>query len=1183
MLFHRRKTVRRRFQKARPAFRARLSLEGLERRDLPAAPAGFGSLVQVSGTTPFTNTSDIAGQSGTVYLNSEVEPMIAADPTNPLHMVAVWQQDRWSNGGCRGIVSGVTTDGGATWTDVPLPGSSVNAGGTTLRASDPWVSIGPDGTVYADYLAVNDPNVHNPLGVLVNTSTDGGFHWSNPVTVINNNGNDAFFNDKDSVTADPTRPGYAYAVWDRLNSGGDPTQGPGPTLFSRTTDGGHTWSAPADILDPANGQTIGNIVTVLPNGTLIDCCVSIDYNTNANTVVVIRSTDGGNTWSAPITVNDIESVGVSDPDNGTGIREGNGLPAVAVDHTSGALYITWGDGRFSNFSHDDIAICQSTDGGLTWSAPGKVNLTPTNIPTADQQAFTPAVAVAANGTVAVSYYDFRFNTPSAGASTDAWIAFSHPGATLSFTNEQRQTNSSFDIELAPNAYGLFLGDYGGLTAGGANGNTFGTFFGTTVSSQDPTSMFFSGAIPFTLTWTGRGATANWSDPNNWNGSAAPAAGLNLLFGPGASKLSNTNDLVAGTSFGSVTFGSAGYSIGGNAITLTGNLDGSAATGNNAFNLPITLGAADSVLTGGAGTDLTLGGAISDGGLTLSVGGGAGRVDFIGAIGGSGGLTVNDAGGTAALSGPPDTYTGATTVQAGTLLLSKATNAVAGPLNVAGGVVRELAGNQIADTAAVSVTSSGLLDLSNNSDVVGALTLDNGSVATGTGTLTLGGNVTNTGTSSVSGNVALGGANRTITATSSSSLTVSAVVSGATGLVKTGPGTVTLAAANTYTGGTTLMAGTLGVGNNSALGTGTLTVSSGMLAGTGAGQTLANPVTLNGTMTVTGNSPVTLSGPVTLTANRTLNTTNTALTTVGGVIGQSGGAWQLTKGGGGQLLLQASNTYTGGTLMNGGTLIVGNNGALGTGTLTMAFGTIKANTGPISLANALNLNGNFTVAGTQNLTFMGPTTLTGTRTVTVTNTGLTTFAGNIGQSAAGLGLTKAGAGTLVLSGTNSYTGTTTAKAGTLIVNGSQAGSPVSVSGGATLAGSGTVGTVTAAANGHVVPGPAAGQTGILTAAGVTLPSGSSLNLTLNGTTPGTGYSQLSASGTVNVTGSTLSLTFGFTPGVGTSFTLINNTGVGAVVGTFKGLAQNATFTQNGMVFQISYTGGSGNDVVITRIA
>jgi hypothetical protein len=457
----------------------------------------FGTTVQVTDVTPFTNTGDIPGQSGQVWLNSEVEPWISVDPNNPKHMLGGWQQDRWSNGGARGLVVGVTTDGGNTWTKVPIPNLTLTTGGNYKRASDVWTSIGPDGTAYAVSLAITDPTDNIDDAVLVSHSTDGGFTWSNPVVVTTNN-NPNLFNDKESITADPTRPGYAYVVWDRLNSNNAiPTEGPGPALISRTTDGGLTWSAPTPLYDPTDGQTIANQLVVLPNGTLMDMGVHIVYATNATNIFVATSTDAGLTWSAPVNVSNFSNTGETDPNNGAGIRSGGIIPDVAVDRYTGHVYIVWEDSRFSGGAHDDIALSESSDGGQTWSTPIKVNQTPVNnSKPADEQAFTATVAVGANSTVAVAYYDFRNNTGTGGALTDRWIVFANPnGPTgLTFGNERRLTYTSFDMELAPNAGGYFVGDYEGMTNGGLSPDTFGDFWSGTVSATDPASIFFRGDI-----------------------------------------------------------------------------------------------------------------------------------------------------------------------------------------------------------------------------------------------------------------------------------------------------------------------------------------------------------------------------------------------------------------------------------------------------------------------------------------------------------------------------------------------------------------------------------------------------------------------------------------------------------------------------------------------------------------
>ena len=123
-----------------------LRLEALEDRNLPSTLT-LMPIVQVSSATPFTDTSDLVGQRGHASLNSEVEPRLAVDPTNSQRFVAVWQQDRWSNGGARGTVAGVSKDGGNSWTRVVVPGLTLASGGTYQRSSDPWVSIAPNGDV----------------------------------------------------------------------------------------------------------------------------------------------------------------------------------------------------------------------------------------------------------------------------------------------------------------------------------------------------------------------------------------------------------------------------------------------------------------------------------------------------------------------------------------------------------------------------------------------------------------------------------------------------------------------------------------------------------------------------------------------------------------------------------------------------------------------------------------------------------------------------------------------------------------------------------------------------------------------------------------------------------------------------------------------------------------------------
>ncbi len=150
-------------------------------------------------------------------------------------------------------------------------------------------------------------------------------------------------------------------------------------------------------------------------------------------------------------------------------------------------------------------------------------------------------------------------------------------------------------------------------------------------------------------------------------------------------------------------------------------------------------------------------------------------------------------------------------------------------------------------------------------------------------------------------------------------------------------------------------------------------------------------------------------------------------------------------------------------------------------------------------------------------------------------------------------------------------------GTLLVNGSQAQSPVAISNGCTLGGSGIVGTIVVSAGGTVSPGASAG---ILTSSNVTWSAGSTFRVELNGAAPGAGHDQLNVRGLVSLGSATLNVSVGFTPEPGQSFVILNNDNTDAVSGTFAGLANGATLTAGGFTFLIRYTGGSGNDIVLT---
>lgn len=420
----------------------------------PAAPV---ALTAVSGASPFAAGCDQQAPTGTLYSGSEVEPFLAINPLDSDNRVAVWQQDRWSDGGARADLAGVSFDGGATWSTRAPPftrcaGGTLVNGGDYARATDPWISFGPTGIAWFMAMTITDTPAQSRSAMRVARSTDGGDTWEPAITLIDDVG--PYFNDKNSITADPADADYAYAVWDRLFAGSNS----GPTYFARTSDGGVTWEAARPIYDPGvEAQTIGNVILVLPDGTLLDLFTELRFaGPDSAHLRVIRSTDHGDTWSAPVTIAQVLAVGVSDPQDGSPVRTGATVASFAVG-PGDDVWAAWQDSRYTatpQNPRDGVVLAHSADGGQGWGAP--VLVSPD-----DAQAFTPAVTVAPDGTVGVSYYDLRDDTGGdAYLLAGHWLALSGDGTVF----DERRISGPFDLNIAPDALGLFVGDYAGLAS-----------------------------------------------------------------------------------------------------------------------------------------------------------------------------------------------------------------------------------------------------------------------------------------------------------------------------------------------------------------------------------------------------------------------------------------------------------------------------------------------------------------------------------------------------------------------------------------------------------------------------------------------------------------------------------------------------------------------------------------------
>lgn len=253
----------------------------------------------------------------------------------------------------------------------------------------------------------------------------------------------------------------------------------------------------------------------------------------------------------------------------------------------------------------------------------------------------------------------------------------------------------------------------------------------------------------------------------------------------------------------------------------------------------------------------------------------------------------------------------------------------------------------------------------------------------------------------------------------------------------------------------------------------------------------------------------------------------------------------------------------------------------TGSQTIVFASNLAGQALNLNVVALNESLTFDMTRANGLTLTGGTITLAGGTTQVFNVG-SGYSATISSVIAGTGaLTKAGAGELTLSNSNTNAGTTTVSGGTLVVDGSTS-SATTVGTGATLAGIGTLGGDVTVQNGGTLS-PGSSGAGTLTVNGnLTLDFGSTLALDINGTTAGTGYDRVVVNGVVDVSGATLAVNHGYAAGSGDSYTVIVNDAADAVVGTFSGISEGGKFNTagNGTELTTSYIGGTGNDLTLT---
>jgi hypothetical protein len=470
--------------------------------DPDPASAGLCRSSFFNTTNPYAPTSNVdvinadtvnnSGFSSHGCYSAQNETSVAVNPTNPLNVVS-GSNDYRVCCDADGLNDGTgwayySRDGGATWTNVQVPGLTAESGGKgnfkrTDAAGDPALAFGPDGTLYYANIVFSRDTFAS--GVAVSVSKDGGATWSSPAMVSYTDAGN-YFLDKEWIAAGPN--GSVVVTWTRFSQG---AHGAGynasPIVMATSLNRGASWTRiGAPVSDASHPYDQGSMPVFGSDGTLYVAYEASAPETGFATdgMVVARSTDLGQHFTQTTLGRVYDDFDCYPTYDGRQTLTGehfrlNSYPTISVDPTNGHVAVVWSDDQgagncgtgassFVGTSNAVVKLVTSND-GITYAAPAAIASGDTVFP-----------SVAANGgKIAVSYYTRAYspataqctavtgNDPdTAPADGGIPVCLDYAARTSSdgFASETRLTTESSNpyMEFAD---GSFIGDYSQIALG----------------------------------------------------------------------------------------------------------------------------------------------------------------------------------------------------------------------------------------------------------------------------------------------------------------------------------------------------------------------------------------------------------------------------------------------------------------------------------------------------------------------------------------------------------------------------------------------------------------------------------------------------------------------------------------------------------------------------------------------